>query len=157
MQPPPVKKAPQPTPKGSVDDRWTVRPGETFREFNARIREAGLSLPPGVPETLRSGVVERSEVPEVRPMKKFILQDEEESGNKTKRKRKEYLKQRKESGKRKRDDDSDFEGYERKRFRDVVKAPPVLRVAPKEALKVKERPPKLKKNPSLLPILKGHK
>lgn len=154
----PKKKATmQDTPK--ADDQWTVRPGETFRDFNARIRLAGLSLPPGVPEAFRGapGKKRPSDVPPplpppaTKPLPKFT----DEEGSKTRKRRKEYLKQRKAVKKSKEHDSSDLEEYEgRRNFRDVVQAPPVLKVTPRETLKMKEKPSKLKKNPSLLPFLK---
>jgi hypothetical protein len=145
------------------DDFWTVRPGETFRDFNARIREAGLSTPPGIPTSFRGSPPPKQTEPtkQVKPAKKFAAQPTT-TGEVTKRKRKEFLKKRKEQKRQKVDDHhSDYDEYEVKGLRDVVKAPPQLKFTPKATTlkvdkgKMKERAKgKGKGNPSLLPFIK---
>jgi hypothetical protein len=144
------------------DDEWTVRPGESFRQFNTRIREAGLSVPPGVPETFRGGAKHSQSRVEssnncinsakpsltTKPLPKFSQAE----GDGIRQKRKEHLKNRR--VKRVRDSGSDLEEYEQRGIRDVVKAPPTIKVAPKATLKLKERRQNNKRKPSLLPLIR---
>lgn len=169
-------------PKGNrvpaVDDEWVVRPGESFREFNARIRQSGLSVPPGVSEATRYPREPRSErqVRETVPAKRFAAPELPSPvvapGERTKQKRREYLKQRREVKKLKKhrsqagtDSDDDGDGADAGRAnprsllhtRDVVQAPPALKVTPKATLKITQQRPPHRKNPSLLPILRAAK
>ena len=167
-----------------VDDEWTVRPGESFREFNARIRQSGLTVPPGVSEATRYPREFRNELPvrETLPVKRFAAPELSDSavvpGERTKQKRKEYLKQRREAKKLKKrqtqvstdendaDDDtrsaSDISNRRASsgshlHTRDVVQAPPALKVIPKATLKMNQRRSPHQKNPSLLPLLRATK
>jgi len=142
---PPTKNTVKPSQRANtVDDEWTVRPGETFRQFNARIRGSGLSLPPGVPETTRvhqgySHNEERSQedAQERRPEMRFAASEGTRlPGERTKQKRKEFLKRKDEAKRRKNKNDNDHDACslvnaQRKNFRDVVKKPPNLKVKPK--------------------------
>lgn len=147
------------TRKDRPNDVWTVRPGEGFREYNSRILDAGYTVPPGVPETFRGPFTPRPA--DVKPAKKYA-QEPAVPGEKTRKKRTDYLKQKKEQSKRQKventiqSEDSDYEVYEQKKLRDVAKAPPVFRSLPRENLKMKvhEKPQHSHKKPSLLPILK---
>ena len=146
---PPAKgiiKSSQRTSK--IDDEWIVRPGETFRQFNARIRSSGLSLPPGVPEATRV----RQENPhkeyhnqvdslERRPGVRVVpSEDTRLSGERTKQKRKAFLRRKDEAKRRKTKDDEygatcNQVNMQRRHLRDVVQAPPNLKVRPKATLK----------------------
>ena len=175
MAPKPAKstKSAHHTPASAPreDGPWTVRPGETFRDFNARIRAAGLSTPPGIPETFRGAhpVVKRStedtttdpqdrtvkRPAPVKPMPKF-LPAAASPENEKKRKRKEALKQRKATKRARAEGESDYDEYEIKGLRDVVKAPPQL-VTPKATLKMNNTGTNQRKkapSQSLLPLIK---
>ena len=146
---PPAKKITKTSQSTSkIDDEWIVRPGETFRQFNARIRSSGLSLPPGVPEatrihqeSLHKGDHNKVDAQQRRPeMKVAPSEDARLSGEKTKQKRKAFLKRKDEAKRRKtkNDDDTDaaynLVNMQRKNLRDVVQAPPNLKVRPKATL-----------------------
>lgn len=174
----PVNKKKPVAPMSLKDDTWTVLPGETFRDYNARIRGAGLTVPPGVPETYRAGqkrplsssasaavassaashATKATATTEEKPAKKFIVEADE--GGKTKRKRTEYLKQRKEKNKNsalQNSSDSEYERREEPRgLKQVVKAPPTFKVIPKAALKMHEPKINKAKHSSLLPILRAY-
>lgn len=161
-----------------VDDEWVVRPGETFREFNARIRQSGLTVPPGVSEATRYPCEPHTR-PSTRdplPAKRFAVSVPSDSavvpGERTKQKRKEYLKQRREAKRLKRhktrahsDDEDDGGGASAGKLgsgallhtRDMVQAPPTLRVTPKATLKITSRRSPHQKNPSLLPLVRTAK
>lgn len=182
------------TPKNKADDVWTVRPGETFRDFNKRIREAGLTVPPGVPETIRVGTQsnqvkrpisredEDSELSEheaaqeqhrskqpkklttsssgsAYPQKRVV--EEAMPGEKTKMKKKKYLKERKLASKKTHGYEDEGGRYQKMqhqqqpKFREVVKAPPALRTVPKATLKMRSQ--KGGPRPSLLPLVKRKK
>lgn len=166
-----------------VDDRWVVRPGESFREFNARIRQSGLSVPPGVSEATRHprASPETRQPREMIPAKRLAASELSSSslasptltaergggpGERTKQKRKEYLRQRSETKKlsKRRRTQPDSDEYESehgsgltavpggdadagmreagpgKSFllgtRDVVQAPPTLNVIPRATLRL---------------------
>lgn len=138
--------------KSAKSDVWTVRPGETFREFNARIREAGESVPPGIPTTFRAGArtpgVKRDEEPMPEPMPKPMLlkrtaeetplEDERAKTRKQERlrQRRDQIKEKKERKREEKHEDAVW--IERRGLRDVVRAPPALKVLPKATLKIKK-------------------
>lgn len=156
--------------KGRSDDPWTVRPGEGFREYNARLIKAGCTVPPGTPKTLRDPLASPSSTADAtssrpppkaaaRPLKRYAEEDLKAPEGGTRKQRAAKLRRQKEqeTKKRKREkaqdpDNSDYEVYEQRSLRDVVTAPPIFRSVPKETLKSKhrERPGQSKKRPSLL-------
>ena len=145
--------------RGRADDPWTVRPGEGFREYNARLIKAGCTVPPGTPETLRDPLAP-AHPPKaaVRPPKRYAEEDLKAPEGGTRKQRAAKLRRQKEQDakRRKREktqdqDNSDYEVYEQRSLRDVVTAPPIFRSVPKETLKIKHREPgQSKKKPSLL-------
>ncbi len=108
----------------SQPDEWDIRPGETFREFNQRIKQGNQS---------KEGKV--NEVGSGKNFKTRIAEEFAEArGLRTKRK--EHLKKREEK-KKMRYQDSDDEDVimESVRFGETVMAPPVLKVKPKNCPK----------------------
>lgn len=158
--------------KKKHDSIWNVKEGETFPSYNARIKSAGLSKPPGIPETYRKGEenIGSSNAGGLVMKRKIIdptisKDDDVEDGLKTKRRRKEFMKNRskKDINNRNIDDGDDVIEINRKVFKDVVDAPPQIRNKPKNNLKA---PPVRKISydpsvtlnrmgrPSLLPLVK---
>ena len=121
-----VKEAPQ-------NDAWSVRKGETFAEFNARIKMAGLSVPPGVPQTTRSdpGIVR-----DQKPLKKTEV-PEVPQGDKTKKRRKLFMQQRSKVAAEEADDR--YVTFEPRKLKDVVLAPPSFPASWKKAALATEK------------------
>lgn len=169
-------RAPKAEPaRADKDDVWAIRAGETFREFNARIRNAGLTLPPGVPQTLR-GDPSQHRPPQTQPPappsfpsrqraeKPAMLFSAEKGpadapdlayGERSKQRRKEYQRNKKETKRREREEDEAdrVPPPPKRRLGDVVQAPPSLKTTPKATLKLAERPSKGHKRASLLPLI----
>ncbi len=151
-----------------TDAMWRVRPGESFRDFNARIREAGLSAPPfspspavasarvtpaGAQRTDRHVKAGTKQKDTGRSKKKKTSQEEDGKLH-GKARRQAYSKGRKEVAKaRKRGgppDEADYRIYQKRPFNETVQAPPTLTARPRAVLKVrtagraadsKKRPP----------------
>lgn len=159
------------------DPIWNVKEGETFPSYNARIKASGLSKPPGVPETYRRGeesLTAKNAAADAgaglkmkrRIVDTTIADREVEDGLKTKRRRKEFMKNRGKKANHADSDHSDHSNNEdvrtrKKVFREVVHAPPNIRNKPKNNLKTPVRrisyDPSVTLNrmgrPSLLPLV----
>lgn len=165
------------------DPIWNVKEGETFPSYNARIKASGLSKPPGVPQTYRRGeesLAARNAAAgdggdgdglkmKRRIVDTTITDQDVQDGLKTKRRRKEFMKNR---GKKANLADSDHRSDSHSTnvedlrtrktvFRDVVHAPPNIKIKPKNNLKAPVRKisydPSVTLNrmgrPSLLPLV----
>jgi hypothetical protein len=143
--------------ENKADEAWVVRPGETFREFNARVKGLGLTVPPGVSESYRLDRNGRrySSIPSIKKIEETLHKKEKtavakldsENPFRARKKTGPKLKKKAQNGIRL------SPGGKLKHSSDCAAEPPTLEIKPKATLKMPKKQSGAK-NPSLLPLIR---